>query len=110
MRQHRRLLIELNITWYSEHNFYTGFTRDISGGGLFVATGQMLNIGSLIDIKLTLPNNELIESPARVIWVREKSGPDNFPTGMGIAFESLTQFQKESINHYISTREPIFFD
>ena len=38
----------------SEHNFYVGFTEDISEGGLFIATDEPLEPGSPVTFELGL--------------------------------------------------------
>ena len=40
----RRYQVEVGVA--SDHNVYTGFTEDISSGGLFVATHDILPIGT----------------------------------------------------------------
>ena len=108
-RQHARLKIDINVTWLSEHNFYTGLTVDICAGGLFIATGQLLDPGHLIDIKLALPSGAIIAAKGVVVWVREETC-DNLPAGFGIQFNNLTPEQIKLINTYITKREPYFFE
>ena len=42
---------EVKVDGQSTHNFYTGFTQNISEGGLFIATGEVIDVGTEIAIK-----------------------------------------------------------
>jgi uncharacterized protein (TIGR02266 family) len=100
--------LEVEITFTSEHNFYTGFTLNVSGGGVFVATHQLAPVGSKISVKFTLPGLEAqpIECDAEVRWLRE-----THPTGMGLRFLNLTPQTRQAIDEFIVARgETIFFE
>ena len=104
--------MRLEITYESEHNFYTGFTENISSGGLFVATHQPRKIGDMIDLTFSLPGlGQPCHVLGRVRWVREYHGAmaDSTP-GMGIEFVSLEERERRAIEAFIKYREPIFFD
>jgi uncharacterized protein (TIGR02266 family) len=98
------------ISLGSDSNFFTGFTNDISEGGLFVATVELLPIGSQIDLVFTLPNGPRIEGKGEVRWVREldELNPEVFP-GMGIKFTELSPASVRAIHAFTEHREPMFF-
>jgi hypothetical protein len=64
--------LEVNVT--SQHNFFTGFCRDISEGGLFLATYDLRPTGDLIDLHFTLPGGHEIRTTGIVRWQRTWSG------------------------------------
>jgi uncharacterized protein (TIGR02266 family) len=110
-RTAQRFSIDTDIGFQSESNFYTGFTEDISEGGLFLATFDCRPIGSVLFINFTLPNGELVSAEGIVRWIREfnQSTPDTTP-GMGVQFTSLAEGHRAAINRFLTQREPMFYE
>jgi len=110
-RQVQRVAIEADIGFQSDNNFFTGFSEDISTGGIFIATFDGRPIGSQLAINFTLPDGHLVSALGVVRWVREynDTAPDMQP-GMGVQFTSLGEEDRERINSYLEQREPIFYD
>src|SRR5262245_24430613 len=103
-----RVDLEVEITFESEHNFYTGFTQNISGGGLFVSTPMPRPIGAVMVVRFRLATADDtidIETEAIVRWVREIG-----VTGMGVQFLHLADEHRKAIDHFIAQRESIFYD
>jgi uncharacterized protein (TIGR02266 family) len=115
-RKSPRATLETEVNMASSSTFFTGYTQDISEGGVFVATYNMQPMGSSIDLTLTLPNNTVIEVRGVVRWKREAwngsdwKENDDAPAGMGIMFENLSENDREAINAFIEQRSPMFFD
>jgi type IV pilus assembly protein PilZ len=64
------------------------FARNISEGGLFIATESALPVSTVISLEFRLPGNqEPIVVNGRVVWT-VNGGPEQ-PSGMGIEFENL---------------------
>jgi len=107
-----RFAVAVAVTFESDHNFYTGLTSDLSGGGLFVATLQIRPIGERIHLRLTLPNSkEPIEAITEVRWVRQTAlACGGGEAGMGLQFLQLAPQAKEAIKNFIKQRETLFFD
>ena len=100
--------VEVNVT--SEHNFYTGFTSDISEGGLFIATHHLQEIGSNVEFEMCLGKGKVVVH-GEVRWVREENEFSDAPPGMGVSFDNLSGEAKEVINKFINRkRESIFYD
>lgn len=106
-----RVAIEADIGLQSETNFYTGFSGDLSDGGIFVATYNLLPIGTELTVSFVLPDGPQITALGRVSWVRE-ANPDepDLKPGMGIAFEELPNEEQESVLRFIEHRAPLFYD
>jgi uncharacterized protein (TIGR02266 family) len=106
-----RMEIEAEIGFQSETNFFTGFTEDISTGGIFIATYDTREIGDRLSVNFTLPNGHLIAADGIVRWVREfnERTPDTMP-GMGVQFESLGADDEEAIRGFVAQRQPLFYD
>jgi len=110
-RQHKRVPLETNVDFAGETNFYTGFVEDISNGGLYVSTFNLLPIGTRIELSFTLPNGLQIEVPGQVRWIHDPFDPgDSSSPGMGIMFEELKIEDKKQIDAFIEERSPLFFD
>jgi len=107
-----RYAVAVAVTFESEHNFYTGLTSDLSGGGLFVATHLIREVGERISLRLTLPTYpEPIDAITEVRWVRatELAGGGG-EAGMGLKFLQLSPSAKEAIKAFLKRRDSLFFD
>ena len=106
------LKFELDVNNESAHNFYTGFTNNISEGGIFIVTQQLLEIGTPIKFPLSLPGMAVPEVVEGIVkWVRREDYiTDQAPTGLGIQFNLISDDLKHRINDYIQQRESIFYD
>ncbi len=93
------------------NNFFTGFSGNISSGGLFVATHQTLPIGSQVELFFEMPDGHAVASLAEVRWVREYNPmAEDAPPGMGFRFVNLRHDDNVMIERYIDRHETIFFD
>lgn len=105
-----RYILKVEVTFESEHNFYTGLTQDLSGGGLFVATNVLRPIGEYIRVRFNLPgHSEFIDVVTVVRWVRGHNISDLEP-GMGLQFTQLTQSAKQAVSEFLRRRDSIYFD
>ncbi|MBM4381090.1 MAG: TIGR02266 family protein, partial [Deltaproteobacteria bacterium] len=109
-RHLQRVRMEAAVDLESESNFFMGFSTDISEGGLFVATADLLPIGSEIDLRFTLPSGQAVDVQGVVRWRREldDSQPEIFP-GIGVQFRSLPSNAAGAIQRFVGAREPLFF-
>ena len=95
----------------SESNFYTGFSDDISEGGLFVATYKLLPVGARLQVSFGLPSGEEIVAEAEVRWVRDPiAGEMSLSPGMGVRFTSIAAEQLAAIRTFMLVRPPMFYD
>lgn len=106
-----RLDAEIELDLHSEHNFYIGFSANISDGGLFVATYRPHAVGDRLAVEFTLPGlDESIEAKVEVRWVREPRFGDDVAPGFGAAFVELSDHAKSLVERYVNQRAPIFYD
>jgi len=107
-RESPRIELEVEVTAESAHNFYTGFGRNISDGGLLIATQALPFLGEELRVRFRLPNvNRPIEVDGVVRWVREVGEPESH--GVGVALQTLGKEEREVIDRFIAMREPIFY-
>jgi uncharacterized protein (TIGR02266 family) len=111
-RSEARFAVAVAVTMESEHNFYTGLTSDLSGGGLFVATHQIRPVGERIHLRFTLPTTrDPIDALTEVRWVRAAAVPGGGgEAGMGLQFLQLAPQAKEAIKAFLKKRDSLFFD
>ncbi len=104
--------VEVNVGASTDSNFYVGFSGEVSEGGIFVSTYQLLRKSTPVDVLITFPGGFEIRAHAHVAFVRDSQGAsdEEAPPGMGLAFESLNQEQRELILRFIRKRPPMFYD
>jgi uncharacterized protein (TIGR02266 family) len=107
-----RVHAQVSVSANSAHNFFTGFTTNISEGGLFVSTYQLKPVGTEIGLTLKLEGGPEMEVVGTVRWVRDTSDrEDSLPPGMGLQFTNLDEEGQARINDFINyRRESIFYD
>lgn len=112
-RDQNRQDVELVIDIESESNFFTGFSENISEGGLFIATYDYKPLGTQLNLKFQLPDStNKIEVIGEVCWIRAFNPvlPDMVP-GMGVKFLNLDQHQEQRVQSFCKQlREPLFID
>ena len=113
-REHLRIPttnVEVNVA--SEHNFFLGFSENISEGGLFIATHHLMPIGTVIDVTMSAPPHlPTTTVPCEVRWIRDvdEMTSDCGP-GMGLAFRELPPDVHAAIHAFIAhAREALFVD
>ena len=110
-RAAERVKVAAEVGLYSDSNFYTGFSEDVSEGGLFVTTYDLLPIGAVIELEFGLPGGAEFQLKGVVRWIRDPimSTEDAFP-GMGVQFVDLTDDDKLLIQEFVGSREPLFYE
>ena len=112
-RQAERHDVEVSVDLESDTNFYTGLTRNISTGGLFIATHQIRRVGDRIRLKFKLPGAaQPVEVETEVRWIRENSSlhRSDGASGMGVRFIDLSPTAQSEIQRFIDSRDSLFYD
>lgn len=112
-RRQFRVPYVVEVSAESDHNFWTGFTHNLSEGGLFLATPREVPLGSVVQFELRLPGmtkSWLVKTEVR--WVRgPEAASEEAPAGIGLAFVELDPDLEVQINKFVSSqRESLFFD
>lgn len=72
------------------HKTFFGYAKNISCGGLFIATVKPREPGEQFDIELTLPPDRfVVRGRCEVIWKRLFAGGGKPEPGMGLRFLDL---------------------
>jgi uncharacterized protein (TIGR02266 family) len=111
-RRSERIDLEVKVDLESDHTFYTGLTRNIGAGGLFVATYDLRPVGDRISLKFQLPGNaEPLEVETEVRWIREISSLQRHLTvGMGLSFINLPADVATAIGRFLTDRDSLYHD
>ena len=80
--------------------FFTGFSRDISVDGMFVATQHGLKVGETVEVFFELPGGRSIN--ARGVVRRVRRGDGGRASGLGLRFEQLTREARVHIGRYVA--------
>jgi len=77
-------------------------TKDISAGGLLFVSNEPVTIGSILELKIELPDSkEPIECLARVVRIEEREADQNY--NIAVCFLDITGAQKARMNKYVKT-------
>ena len=82
---------------------FFGYAKNISRGGLFIATVKPREVGEEFTIELTLPlaPRHLIRCRSEVIWKRHFKKKDRHEPGMGLRFLDLSDADSDKINRWV---------
>jgi uncharacterized protein (TIGR02266 family) len=82
---------------------YNGYVTNLSYGGAFLATREIVPVGSTIKLRITLPwHLGRVDVEAKVVWKRteEDSTEDNPSSGMGLQFVTLEREVTDKLKLY----------
>jgi uncharacterized protein (TIGR02266 family) len=102
-----RVHVDAEVSLVSASNFFAGLTRNLSNGGVFVATLRRLPVGTPVDLVLTLPDGP-VATRGRVCWVREST--EGVAPGIGVMFEGLSDDDRVRIEAFCARRSPDRYD
>ena len=82
--------VAVNHEFHSLDEFISEYVKDLSAGGVFVRAHQPLPVGTRVDLRFTVIDDDMetVEGVGRVVRVVPPGGPT--PPGMGVMFEELT--------------------
>lgn len=109
-RAAHRVDLSVDIGLETDTNFFTGFSEDLSDGGLFIATYKTLPVGTELRVSFALPDGHTVKCAAVVAWVRESRDKSaDVKPGMGVHLEGLTRADREAIQSFLRERSPFFY-
>jgi uncharacterized protein (TIGR02266 family) len=99
-REQFRIPIEFLIEYKKSSISFDDFCRNLSTGGVFIATRNFFPIGTQLDIAFTLPHNhETFVTSGKVVWIRDID--EEGDPGMGIMFKDFDEKQRSGIEDAI---------
>ena len=102
---------DLAVDVRGENIVYTGLIKNISCGGIFVATDMPAEKGTVLRVRFSFPNFDApVEADVQVQWVRDRYSEGEGLKGMGVAFVDLDPEVVAKINEYIHDKDVIMYD
>ncbi|PID38700.1 MAG: hypothetical protein CSA65_03155 [Proteobacteria bacterium] len=100
-RRFRRADVVMQVQYRSAGSFLVSYSLNLSKGGLFLDTDDLLPVGTKLSVAFTIPGaTEAVQATAKVIWRRENASADG-PRGVGLQFKDLEQSIGEQIDTMI---------
>jgi uncharacterized protein (TIGR02266 family) len=84
-----------------------GYAKDLSKGGMFVATSRFLPVNAVVRVHIELPDGGgVVPVIARVAFVRDEgeAATARLPSGMGLEFLDLAEDSLNAIARFVSER------
>lgn len=122
-RQSPRASVSLQVEYQKLNAFFSDYTKNISHGGLFVATEDPLPVGTVFELRLLIPKLPVsMALCGEVMWQKRKGAPspegipEDHEEGMGIRFlydskeqraaitETVEQLMKESLGTHLTQK------
>ena len=86
---------ELDSVFERRKREQSSSTMDVSLGGLYIVAEQILKVGSILRLDISVPNRpSLISAFAEVVWANE--------TGGGLHFLAMREDDVESLKAYLT--------
>ena len=101
-------VLEIEVGFVGDNNFFAGLSMDVSEGGLFVATWQPSPVDTRLMLSFVLPDGHSITTPGVVRFIME--GHDDLPPGMGIGFADLSDDDLQAIRRFCKMRRPTYYE
>ncbi len=113
-RTERRGAFDISVGVSTHHRLFVGLSSNISTGGLFVATDELLRRGDAIEVRFRIPGSEhVFQKQAEVAWTRpfdQHQADGQVQAGAGVRLLDLTNDEKRMLNAFIDAHDPLFFD
>ncbi len=102
---------DLKVDVTGGNTFYTGLLKDISTGGLFIATDRPAPYGARFHVRFWFPGMEgSVECEVQVRWIRDRFTEGSPEPGMGVEFMDLPTALRARINSYLEGKDVLMFD
>ncbi|MBZ0119048.1 MAG: PilZ domain-containing protein, partial [Sandaracinaceae bacterium] len=89
---------QVRIRSHSVADFIAEHSRDLSVGGVFVATNEPMAKHTLVKLEIGTDEEEPIRAVGRIIWTRTpEQASESAPAGMGIKFVKIGDDERARI-------------
>jgi len=103
--QDNRLNSQMRVYYgQSQDTILTGFSVDLSTGGLFLKTNFQFKVGADLSLIFSLPGlDKAISCKARVAWTNPEYDPrkPELPPGVGVQFVDMSLEDMKSIRRFL---------
>ncbi len=110
-REHLRIPTDVEVSVGSDHHFFVGWSENICEGGLFLATHQLVAVGTILRVTLKgEPHLPRTTVEVEVRWLRKTNElTSDCPPGMGLKFVNLPPDVAEGIHAFVASRRDAMF-
>lgn len=91
----------------SNNRLRSNFSVNLSHGGMFIATPDVLPVGSQLALKLQFPGGQqTLSCQGKVAWLNhsELQKKPHLPVGMGVSFAGLSGAQEDQVKSYLARK------
>ena len=100
-RNELRADVEIEVQYRTGQEFLAAYTRNMSGGGVFIRTATPLPLNQALTLRFTLPGiAKKFEVGGLVVWVNT-STRSAFPAGMGIKFLNIDPADANRVTEFV---------
>jgi uncharacterized protein (TIGR02266 family) len=96
-----RIPLALEVEYRTAGAFLVAYSVNLSKGGIFLETETPMPMGTVLNLRFSVPGGSTLEVTGRVTWVRLDPEPGK-PAGMGIEFENLDGRHGEIIDGIVA--------
>jgi type IV pilus assembly protein PilZ len=100
-RQHVRIPLALEVEYRTAGAFLVAYSVNLSKGGIYLETDNPMPMGTVLNLRFSVPGGDPLEVTGVVAWVRGVPEPGK-PAGMGIEFENLDGRHGEVIDGIVA--------
>lgn len=82
----------------------SGYLTNLSEGGAFLATEELVPLGRIISLHITLPwGLGSVDAEATVMWRTYEAGPraHRLPSGLGLSFVTISEEDRGKLRRYM---------
>lgn len=102
-----RVDVVLELQYRNAGHLLVSYCTNLSRGGMFVHTRDPSPPGTIVGLKLAVPNHEdTIELSGEVRWTRYEADSSG-PAGMGLRFEGVDDILGKAIDEIIGDAQPM---
>jgi uncharacterized protein (TIGR02266 family) len=109
-RESTRVEGVFRVEYTSVDRLIVAYSRDLSRGGMFLATDDFLPVNAVIRLELDFPAaSGRITVTCRVVYVRDRgqAATSRKPAGMGVQFLDLGQSDLDRLAHFIAEQNVV---
>ncbi len=106
-REEPRAEVEFEVNYRTAQEFVSAYSRNISGGGIFIKTQHPLPLNQTVRLRFTLPGiAHRFQTGGIVVWSNPVSSRSFLPSGMGIKFHDLDPKSRQLIAEFVKANAP----
>ncbi|MFA5027823.1 MAG: TIGR02266 family protein [Candidatus Methylomirabilota bacterium] len=102
-RVQARAEVEIDVHYRSAQEFLAAYSKNISGGGIYLHTQEPHPLNTNILLRFTLPGiSHRFQIPGLVVWSSPQGGRGVFPAGVGVKFLELSPADSALLTDFVT--------